>query len=268
MSGILDVALIKTLRMSNKLSLRAIADRLGVSVSVVRCLEEGANHRSHPLDFLVRLADVLGTTPGELLLTRSSDRSVGADDAKLEAALALAAKRVRCSTISRTFGWDLDRVKAAAGALSQRLDGTGLTLAVTAGGLYALRPRTEMLTATEVCELARRQAARQGLYPATLRVLRKVAAGVVPANFDHTPSAMRPHIGALLKQRLIEEGAGMYRLTHDAAFSLCASSRAALSEPETGAVTGGRRAASTSVIAPRRSQLRGMSRSPASPPTD
>jgi transcriptional regulator with XRE-family HTH domain len=232
-SAIIDLELIKTLRLSGRLSQRALADRLGVSQTVVRSLETGADHGAHPLHFLVRLATALGTTPGALLQGRSSERQVDTDDVKLEAALAIAGRELRRPAIAKAFGWDLDRVTAAADAFGRRLEGTGLMLQTHEGGRYAIRPRTEVLTDTEVSVLERGEVARKGLPVSALRLLKDVALDNVAADFERRASnSDRVALGTLLKVKLIEEGGGTYRLTDTAAFSIGAVTQGSPCSPE------------------------------------
>jgi len=230
---ILDIELIKNLRLSARLSRRALADRLGVSQTVLRSLETGADHGTYPLDFLVRLASELGTTPGALVQGRSSERQVDADDVKLEAALAIAGKELRRAAIAKAFGWDLDRVTAAAEALGRRLDGTGLMLQTHFGGRCAIRPRAEMLTGAEVSALERGEVNRKGLIVSALRLLKNVALDNVAADFERRASnSDRVALGTLLKLKLIEEGGGTYRLTDTAAFSMGAVTQGSPCSPE------------------------------------
>jgi transcriptional regulator with XRE-family HTH domain len=230
---ILDIELIKNLRLSARLSRRALADRLGVSQTVVRTLETGADHGAYPLDFLVRLASELGSTPGALVQGRSSERQVEADDVKLEAALAIGGRELRRPAIAKAFGWDLDRVTAAADALGRRLGGTGLMLQTHFGGRYAIRPRAEVLTDAEVSVLERGEVARKGLTVSALRLLKDVALDNVAADFERRAgNSDRVALGTLLKLKLIEEGGGTYRLTDTAAFSMGAITQGSPCSPE------------------------------------
>jgi transcriptional regulator with XRE-family HTH domain len=229
---ILDIELIKNLRLSARLSRRALADRLGVSQTVVRSLETGADHGAYPLDFLVRLASELGSTPGALVQGRSSERQVEADDVKVEAALAIAGKELRRPAIAKAFGWDLDRVTAAVDALGRRLEGTGLMLQTHFGGRYAIRPRAEMLTEAEVSALERGEMARKGLTVSALRLLKNVALGPVTADFERRASnSERVALGTLLKSRLVVVDGGVYRLSADAVFCLGAETSNAPTVP-------------------------------------
>ncbi|HSN15559.1 MAG TPA: helix-turn-helix transcriptional regulator [Anaeromyxobacteraceae bacterium] len=53
------------LRLKNKLSQKALAKRVGISVSYVSMLERG--HRSPPLETVEKLAKALGVPPPRLL---------------------------------------------------------------------------------------------------------------------------------------------------------------------------------------------------------
>ncbi|HSM92307.1 MAG TPA: helix-turn-helix transcriptional regulator [Anaeromyxobacteraceae bacterium] len=53
------------LRLKNKLSQKALARRVGISVSYVSMLERG--HRSPPLETVEKLAKALGVPPPKLL---------------------------------------------------------------------------------------------------------------------------------------------------------------------------------------------------------
>jgi transcriptional regulator with XRE-family HTH domain len=56
---------VRKLRSKKKLSQKALADKIGISVSYVSMLERG--QRSPPLDMLEQVAKALGTSPISLL---------------------------------------------------------------------------------------------------------------------------------------------------------------------------------------------------------
>ena len=56
---------IQRLRSKNKLSQKALADKVGISVSYVSMLERG--QRSPPLETIEKMAKALGVTPANLL---------------------------------------------------------------------------------------------------------------------------------------------------------------------------------------------------------
>jgi transcriptional regulator with XRE-family HTH domain len=56
---------VRRLRSKKQLSQKALADRIGISVSYVSMLERG--QRSPPLDMLEQVAKALGATPISLL---------------------------------------------------------------------------------------------------------------------------------------------------------------------------------------------------------
>lgn len=56
---------VRRLRAKKKLSQKALADKVGISVSYVSMLERG--QRSPPLDMLEKVAKALGVTPVSLL---------------------------------------------------------------------------------------------------------------------------------------------------------------------------------------------------------
>jgi len=95
-------------------------------------------------------------------MSRASVRPDG-DDVKSEAGLVMARKVLRRPVIAAAFGWTLEQVKATADALAGRLGGTGLMLQIDPRGRYAIRPRLEVLSATEVGGLRRRQLAQAGV---------------------------------------------------------------------------------------------------------
>ncbi len=56
---------VRRLRSKTKLSPKALADKVGISVSYVSMLERG--QRSPPLETIEKMAKALGTTPAALL---------------------------------------------------------------------------------------------------------------------------------------------------------------------------------------------------------
>jgi transcriptional regulator with XRE-family HTH domain len=59
---------VRRYRAKKKLSQKALADRIGISVSYVSMLERG--QRSPPLETIEKLAKALGVPPGSLLAGR------------------------------------------------------------------------------------------------------------------------------------------------------------------------------------------------------
>jgi transcriptional regulator with XRE-family HTH domain len=59
---------VRRYRAKRKLSQKALADRIGISVSYVSMLERG--QRSPPLETIEKLAKALGVPPGSLLAGR------------------------------------------------------------------------------------------------------------------------------------------------------------------------------------------------------
>lgn len=59
---------VRRFRAKKKLSQKALADRIGISVSYVSMLERG--QRSPPLETIEKLAKALGVPPGSLLAGR------------------------------------------------------------------------------------------------------------------------------------------------------------------------------------------------------
>lgn len=66
---LLDAELIRSLRHSRGYSQRQAADHLGVSIGVVRSLEEGINHDELPLRLIARIADLFGVPTTTLFTT-------------------------------------------------------------------------------------------------------------------------------------------------------------------------------------------------------
>ena len=56
---------VRKLRSKKKLSQKALADKIGISVSYVSMLERG--QRSPPLETIEKMAKALGVSPGALL---------------------------------------------------------------------------------------------------------------------------------------------------------------------------------------------------------
>lgn len=218
----LNTRLIAERRITEGLTQRALAKRLGVRSPVIAALERGTNHHDLPLAFIARLADALAVTPAQLL-TADDDITVAdaaVDDIKLEALLAGADRLVSAEEIAYALSWTLKRTNAALQTLRARLTTTGQKLHTGAGVLYALRPRTEQLTIHERQQAARAQAARASISRPEAQLLRQLTQAPVPEKAATGGNAQRVTTSRLLRLGLAELRDGQLRLTPDARFSL------------------------------------------------
>src|SRR4051794_35414915 len=94
---------IRVRRIELGLTRKALATACLVSDRYLVGLEQGDNHAQMPLMTLVRLADALGVTPRELLLS-DEPSAAAADDVRIEAALHHLRRQPLASEVQRALG--------------------------------------------------------------------------------------------------------------------------------------------------------------------
>jgi transcriptional regulator with XRE-family HTH domain len=166
------------LRLREGLSRRALAKSAGVSETVISGIERRENHRNISLGTVKALADALGSTISELARLPYSSVSATPDDAALEAALASLNRPVRMHEVALALGWELERTRAAAASLTERLNGTGQTLIHTSWDQLRLAA-SDSLTHEQRLRLSQSSGKTRGLTPRTARVLRAFLEGEV-----------------------------------------------------------------------------------------
>jgi transcriptional regulator with XRE-family HTH domain len=173
---ILDCDRIKSLRLENKLSQRALAHKLGVSQGFVRYLEEGDNHEQLNLRMVSRIAEILGADLRDLIRRDSSSADPSPDDIRVEALLADEGVSLAAQEIAAAFEWPILRAHQALRQLKARLTAGG-TEVWSGAGRWKLGARRAVLADEERERLARARLPRRGLNRIQAQVLREVAAG-------------------------------------------------------------------------------------------
>lgn len=226
---ILDQPYIARRRIKCGLSRRALARRLGVSTSTIVTLETKRELGGFSLRFVVRLAEVLGTTPARLLRPEQGPTSVigQADDVKLEAALVRAGRSMHRDDLARGFGWSPERVIRGLEALGRRLEGTGQCLSPTSWGWFLLRERGDVWSDFEEAAITRAMFAEYGMKPGPARQLatavRDWQSGVRrPQSWQSNLSEnRRRQRGVLLSAGLVRvDNGGVFLPSDDLLFSL------------------------------------------------
>lgn len=167
----LDCALMTERRLAHGLSQVALAQRLGITTTVIAGLERGTNAHNINLGLLSRIAEELGLHPAELL-TRPppSPPPASADEVKIEAALALIGKKVHPVDLARGLEWPLQRVNDALRRLRTARADSGQIVHYT-GGRWGIAPQRSLLSKSEVERLERSVTTRDHLSVSHARVL-------------------------------------------------------------------------------------------------
>jgi transcriptional regulator with XRE-family HTH domain len=172
---ILDVGEVIRLRLARGLSIRRLAVKSGVSPTLIRGLERGHNHAMLNLRFLTRLAAALEVPPEALLRPELRADSIGDDDVRVEAALAMANRAIDIAEIAGALGWSMKRSRDAITALAARVDGTGQVLIDAGWRKVQLVPAP--LPPAEALKVRQLSARSRGLTVSTGRALRDFLAG-------------------------------------------------------------------------------------------
>lgn len=220
MRPILDAAAIRRRRQELALSQRALAKTLGVTLVVVRGLEDATNHDVQPLGLVVDLADALGVPVAHLLAepseTPAARPNATADARTVGAALHHAGTRIEITALAEALAWTLPRTRAAVERLR--------TTAATAGlAVHHRDDRVRLVAADdaidphELAAVLRRHQAARSLTAQEADVLYAVARGDFHARNPSNPETVA--VGSLRNAGLLTRDDDP-RLTADVAFSL------------------------------------------------
>jgi transcriptional regulator with XRE-family HTH domain len=123
---LLDTRVLIERRLANGLSQSGLAKALGLpSAQAVRALKRGTNHEQWTLHQLARLAETLGLAPAELFSRPPPPTEPTEAELKVEAALALAGKKLHRDDLARAFAWTLEGAGAACRRLRTRRASAG-----------------------------------------------------------------------------------------------------------------------------------------------
>lgn len=202
--AILDGDAITRLRVQARLSIRRLAELVGVSQTTIRGIENGRNHATLTLETTRRLAAALDATPQALLLRDPDHEPPTDDDVTVEAALAMLGRTIAIYDLATALGWSHDRTRAALARTTQRLQGSGQTI-IDAGWQKArLAPATHTLTHEQQVALHQLTPRTRGLTASTARVLHAFIHGDLDTSWhQHASGDDRAALGQLLKQGLL-----------------------------------------------------------------
>lgn len=168
----IDAQTVDRLRREQGMSRSELATACGLQIGRLRGLLNGTNYEKATLGAVERLAAALGVHPATILQGGRDHRSASRpDDAKLEALLAAAGKRMARDDLCDALGWNLNRLRRAREALGDRLEGSGTRLDVLPGGLL-LCPRLDAVDERALQVLTRRASPKLGMSHIELQILR------------------------------------------------------------------------------------------------
>lgn len=209
--------LIRARRRELGISERELANRLGVSITVIAGLERGTNHDDQPFSLIRKLAVALSADLSELTADVAATHLSDAE--QVGAMLHSEGRLTPVTALAEASGWDLNRTHAAVDALEQQLPLVGLRLHRLRGDV-SIVPAMAAPPATRT--LARRMISRRGLDLTQAKLLHRIASGD-PVKV--TGNADRVALSQLLNAGLVEDPAGQSRrstpaLSEDVRFSL------------------------------------------------
>jgi transcriptional regulator with XRE-family HTH domain len=222
----MNVKLITERRIAAGLTVRQLADQLGLRAAVLRRLEDDfpndAEGARLSVATLSRICAGLDLDVSEVLGGEKPAACPAADDIKLEAALVEHGGVLSRDDLALALGWPLTRLERALLTLEQRLRPTGQRLRRVGWNSYTLRPSLRALGAKERQELHRAQSGRAALKPAVAFILLGVINGAGREWWlDRLPAADRNGVELLLRQGLIEHtDRGHLAPTADVIYSL------------------------------------------------
>ena len=222
----MNVRLITERRIAAGLTVRQLADQLGLNAAVLRRLEDNLPNDAEgawlSVATLSRICTALDLDVSELLGGEKLAPCQSADDIKLEAALVEHGGVLTRDDLALALGWPLTRLERALLALEQRLRPTGQRLRRVDWNSYTLRPSLRALNVEERRELHRAHSGRTALKPAVAFILLGVINGTGRENWLHRlPAADRNGVELLIRQGLIEQtDRGHLAPTADVVYSL------------------------------------------------
>lgn len=178
-----------------------------------------------PLTVLRLLSRLLDVSIDDLIAeTPAGPPEETGDDLRLEAAFMVGTQHLignpLCrDDIAQTFGWTLDRVERALGALDLRLRGTGQRLHQVGWHCYNLGPNNSLLSTEERQRLNRRYRCGRGLTLQEAEVLRMVIGGWTAKQAWERPSR-QADVHNLTSAGLLVDAHGHVNVPDDVRFSL------------------------------------------------
>jgi transcriptional regulator with XRE-family HTH domain len=221
--------LIRERRAAAGLTVRQLADQLGVDARTLADLERSSGHdaRAVTVGLLRRICQALDLEPAEVIDLPTTGPLEPADDRKVEAALIEHGGVLTRDDLAAALSWTLARLERALLALEHRLKPTGLRLRQVGWNSYALGPNLGVLTGEERRRLHRTHSGRVGLTESVAFILLGVVTGYQSQDWLlRLPADDRRGIELLARQGLIEPSSRQrwvetWEPTADVLYSLC-----------------------------------------------
>ena len=226
---VLDVDLVRRRRAELGLSLREVAESLGLSAPSYTAIENGRAQAEITISTVVRLAGVLALTVAELVPAAESCPASPTDDARLLGGmLAAVDTTVPIGALADLAGWSPSRLRDARGALDERLAACGMRIREVNGAL-GLTVGADTVGRIRVAKATRVHLARNHVSLFEASLLASIERGAMPKLLSNPE---RVALGVLVRGELVEaaEAAGGVRerplnLSDDVRFSLLLDER-------------------------------------------
>lgn len=213
---LLDTDTIMRRRQNLHISVRGLADALGVAMTVIVRLEDGTNHDDLPLSFVVRLADALAIDLQHLLHTPPLQPSEREDGATIGALLAETDVLTPVETLATALQWDLARTEAALAQAAADAPKVGLKLHRLRGQVRFVPDQTAT-TSDEIEQLVRLHDARAGMNIGQAKTLKAIVDGATSKQLQSNSD--RVNLGRLRNAGYVTRDEDP-ELTSDVKFSL------------------------------------------------
>lgn len=213
---LLDTNAIVRRRQNLRISIRGLADTLGVAMTVIARLEEGTNHDDLPLNFVIRLADALALDIQQMIDQPEPQPEEPRDGATVGALLSEAGALTPVETLASALGWNLRRTETALDQLAEDAGRVGMKL-------HRLRGQAQLVydaaTASiqEIEAFIRLHDARSGMTVGQAKTLKAITDGATSKQLQSNSD--RVNLGRLRNAGYVTRDEDP-QLTRDVQFSL------------------------------------------------
>jgi transcriptional regulator with XRE-family HTH domain len=200
---ILDAPMLRRRRAELGLSVRAVADAIGIGAAAYTAVENGHRHSTLAFDTVLRLARLFGATVDELLARSDQLAATPAEDvAALGALLMDIGTLTPVGTLLEVLDWSLERLHRAEAQLADALAACGLALRRSASRL-AIVDAARAVDPNVLAAAMRRHQGRNHMSLLEARLLRCVEHDDVPTQ---PSNAERVALQTLVNSGLITFG--------------------------------------------------------------